>query len=336
MPGNLQPLDQKFPIVTSDGRPTLYFIKWAQQKQIDISEGITAEQALQIIEQYLADHTLQEGSGISIFPSGNLSDSPTIAAEVQAILDQITTVRGSILFRGVTAWEALAPGTANFVLQTNGAGADPTWVAQSGGGGGGNPWWFNPPLAADFPTSFVSAGSTSAFDDPDVGMVFEYGADSINRRIIAKAVPGGDWWVQFRFEANTPMSSFKLMGAVLIYDTGTASTTRLCWLGARSDSLLTRRSETLGLSFTNETNLVSPLGAGVAWGRINYVSSTSTINLFTSTDGKNWSLYQSGTVTGFMGGAGNIPQYVGVGMGSNTATSGVSLSLSVGHWSQSW
>lgn len=86
MTGNLQPLDQKFPIVTPDGRPTLYFIKWAQQKQIDIGAGITAEQALQIIELYLADHQLQAGSGISISPSGNVSDSPTIAAEVLSLI----------------------------------------------------------------------------------------------------------------------------------------------------------------------------------------------------------------------------------------------------------
>lgn len=135
MTGNLQPLDQKFPIVDAQGRPTLYFIKWAQQKQIDIGAGITAEQALQIIEQYLADHTLQAGSGIAITPSGNLSDSPTVAAEVQAILDQITNVHGSILFRGAAGWQALAPGTSGNFLKTNGAGADPSWA--TGGGGGG-------------------------------------------------------------------------------------------------------------------------------------------------------------------------------------------------------
>lgn len=137
MPGNLQPLDQKFPIVTSDGRPTLYFIKWAQQKQIDISAGITEQQALEIIGEYLADHQLQAGSGITLSPSGNISDSPTVAAEVQAILDQITNVQGSILFRGAAGWEALAPGTAGYVLSTNGAGADPSWIAGGGGGGGG-------------------------------------------------------------------------------------------------------------------------------------------------------------------------------------------------------
>lgn len=120
-----------------DGRPTRYFIQWAQQKQIDISAGITAEQALQIIEQYLADHQLQAGTGISISPSGNLTDSPTIAAQVQVILDQITTAQGSVLFRGASDWEALAPGTSGYFLKTNGAAADPAWAAGGGGGGAG-------------------------------------------------------------------------------------------------------------------------------------------------------------------------------------------------------
>lgn len=39
MPGTLQPLDQKFAIVDSQGRPTEYFIRWAQQKQIDIGDA---------------------------------------------------------------------------------------------------------------------------------------------------------------------------------------------------------------------------------------------------------------------------------------------------------
>lgn len=54
-----------------------------------------------------------------------------------ALLDGISSTRGSVLFRGATAWSALAPGTSGFVLQTGGTGADPSWVAQSGGGGGG-------------------------------------------------------------------------------------------------------------------------------------------------------------------------------------------------------
>lgn len=136
MPGEFQPLVNNQRIVNPEGLPTEYFIRWAQQKQIDIEGAITAEQCVDIIVAYLADHTLQEGSGITLSPSGNISDSPTVAADVQAILDQITDVQGSILFRGAADWEALAPGTAGQFLKTNGVAADPAWAAGGGGGGG--------------------------------------------------------------------------------------------------------------------------------------------------------------------------------------------------------
>lgn len=130
MAGDLQPLDEKFAIVGPDGRPTLYFIRWAQQRQIDIGAGLTLLQ----LQEYLDAHALQEGSGIQITPSGSLNESPTIAADVQEILDQISTTRGVVLYRGLLGWAALAPGAAGEFLQTAGAGADPVWAAGGAGG----------------------------------------------------------------------------------------------------------------------------------------------------------------------------------------------------------
>lgn len=133
MTGTLQPLDDKFAIVDAEGRPTIYFIQWAQQKQIDIGDSIT----LGDLQTYLTEHALQAGSGIQFDPDGDINNSPIIAADVQEILDQITATRGAILFRGLLGWSSLVPGIAGNVLSTNGAGADPSWVPQSGGGGGG-------------------------------------------------------------------------------------------------------------------------------------------------------------------------------------------------------
>lgn len=133
MAGDLQPLDDKFAIVGPDGRPTLYFIQWAQQRQIDITDAITEAQFNELLVAYLLAHKLQEGSGIQITPSGNLSDSPTIAADVQEILDQISTTRGAVIYRGLLGWAALGPGTAGHFLKTNGAGADPAWAAPATG-----------------------------------------------------------------------------------------------------------------------------------------------------------------------------------------------------------
>lgn len=134
MAGVLQPLDQKFAIVDARGNPTDYFVRWAQQRQIDIGDAIT----LPVLQQYLTDHALLvEGSGIQFTPpGGDLNNGPiTIAADVQEILDQITATRGAILYRGLLGWTSLLPGAAGLFLQTAGAGADPLWAAAGGGGG---------------------------------------------------------------------------------------------------------------------------------------------------------------------------------------------------------
>lgn len=49
---------------------------------------------------------------------------PTITSQ----LDGISTEEGSILYRGATAWQALAPGTAGYVLSTGGLGGVPSWI----------------------------------------------------------------------------------------------------------------------------------------------------------------------------------------------------------------
>lgn len=52
------------------------------------------------------------------------------------VLDSVLgTTQGSIIYRGAAAWASLGPSTVGFVLSTNGAGANPSWIAQTGGGG---------------------------------------------------------------------------------------------------------------------------------------------------------------------------------------------------------
>ena len=56
------------------------------------------------------------------------------ASNITSMLDGISTTQGDILYRGASSWAALSPGTAGYVLQTNGVGANPSWVISSGGG----------------------------------------------------------------------------------------------------------------------------------------------------------------------------------------------------------
>jgi hypothetical protein len=125
----LSPLQHNVQIVNSDGTPTPYFIQLLQQlyeEKNDISDQVELTAGLDLI------------AGAGLTGGGPLDGSAgdiTLSASVQAILDLITTTRGAILYKGAAVWSALLPGAAGNVLQTNGAGADPTWVAPAAGGG---------------------------------------------------------------------------------------------------------------------------------------------------------------------------------------------------------
>ncbi len=54
-------------------------------------------------------------------------------ASLTTLIDTIGSTRGSVLYRGVSGWAALSPGSSGHVLTSQGAGADPTY--QAGGGG---------------------------------------------------------------------------------------------------------------------------------------------------------------------------------------------------------
>jgi hypothetical protein len=75
-----------------------------------------------------ADGTIKSNiSGSSAAPSDNT---------ITAVLDKLFgTTQGSVIYRGVSSWAALTPGTAGQFLTTQGAGANPNW--SSGGAGTG-------------------------------------------------------------------------------------------------------------------------------------------------------------------------------------------------------
>jgi hypothetical protein len=88
MAGTLQPLAKEFPIVGPDGRPNEYFIRWAQQRQIDIGEGITEEQAQALIEEWAASRSVNAGTGLA--GGGTLDADVTLSLD--AGLDDLNDV----------------------------------------------------------------------------------------------------------------------------------------------------------------------------------------------------------------------------------------------------
>jgi len=70
-------------IVNTNGTPTPFFIRWAKQRQIDISEGITAAQAQDLINTWALARDIIAGVGLG--GGGNLSADITINLEDTAV-----------------------------------------------------------------------------------------------------------------------------------------------------------------------------------------------------------------------------------------------------------
>lgn len=124
MPGEIQPLQDRNPIAKPDGTPTDYFIRWAQQRQIDISGGITGAQAQQLINDWAAGREIIAGIGLS--GGGNLSADVTI--NLDAVLDDLDDVDTSTV-----------PPTDGQVLTYDEV--EELWIPADSAGGGGPPGW---------------------------------------------------------------------------------------------------------------------------------------------------------------------------------------------------
>ena len=57
----------------------------------------------------------------------------TVTLSPSGQLDTLSTTQGAIVYRNASAWVALGPGTAGQVLQSGGAGANPSWTAAGTG-----------------------------------------------------------------------------------------------------------------------------------------------------------------------------------------------------------
>jgi hypothetical protein len=298
MSGTLQPLDQKFAIVDNQGVPTDYFIRWAQQKQIDIGDSIT----LTDLEDYLTEHMLIEGSGIQFSPDGNIKNHVTIAADVQEILDQVTATRGAVLYRGLLGWSALLPGAAGQFLKTNGPGADPTWAVA--GASGATPLEITPvkPLAANFTLDNGGAGGTLA--DKTYGL-------HVNR-----PVAGGAQISVARSNTAAPAAAFTLTARLTptyaLFQTGysaciilrNSTNGRLIIFGDyQGGTNILAQGWTSYAAFSS--NIIGPaqaVGARFPWRRV--VLAAGSLDFQCSPDGDVWTSVGTQTVAAFLTAAG--------------------------------
>ncbi len=73
-----------------------------------------------------------QGFNISVngFNGLSISSTGTLSIPLSSLMDQtFGSTRGSILYRGASAWVALGPGVSGTYLQTQGSSADPVWSA---------------------------------------------------------------------------------------------------------------------------------------------------------------------------------------------------------------
>ena len=168
---DLGPLTWNVPIVTKNGGPTPEFQRaWNTQRNNNTQIGTVAfgsgaptgspADGAEYINTGTTPYTLYIGKGGSWTQVGAIKFTDLLDAphsyqgsgglitrvnsgatglefdSISAILDSIGATQGDVLYRSASGWAVLTPGTSGQVLQTNGTGANPTWVTPSGGGGG--------------------------------------------------------------------------------------------------------------------------------------------------------------------------------------------------------
>lgn len=290
MVGDIQPLDQSFAIVKPDGMPTEYFIWWAQQRQIDIQNGITAAQAQQLIDDWAAGRQIIAGSGLD--GGGYLSADVTLTADVQEILDQLSTTHGDIIYRDSAAWAVLAAGTSGQVLQTNGAGADPSWVNPSAGGGGYEAGSPSVPLVSTF--TWANQGTSTATDGTNAILI----SPQLNytARTLYKTAPSAPFDVYARmtssfFSTGAVTVTVGTLYGIVLRDSADGEQVSFALEGYRIAGdeqtvweVSIRRWTSAGA--ISATPLTQRISFEIKWLRVNVTSTT--ITCYVSFDGWNW------------------------------------------------
>lgn len=106
----------------------------------------------------------------------------------------IGATQGNVLYRAASAWAVLAPGTAGYVLQTNGAAANPSWAPPSSGSAP------LPQTAAGVGQFVTSSGASGA----------------------AFTLPAGGTWVWWGFGANSGTGAINNLASTGVSAGGTA------------------------------------------------------------------------------------------------------------------
>lgn len=118
-----QPLQNRIAIVDANGNPTEYFIRWAQNRQLDISEGVTLAQMQAYVSAVFADTNVLGGVALTESPAGG-----SLAGDVTINHDDSPVTPNTY---------GDATHSAQITVDQQGHITDVVDVPISGGGGGG-------------------------------------------------------------------------------------------------------------------------------------------------------------------------------------------------------
>lgn len=206
------------------GTASQEFLRWLQQNTGQISgvdDGVASLESA-ITSKVPSSRQIITPAAGGLTGGGSLSGDLTLSADVQKILDELTTTRGSVLYRGAAGWQALAPDTAGKVLQTNGAGADPSWASA-----GGAAWDFNPPSAASMTLISGDATQLALTDDANVGLIASYNSAGLGGQVQRCALrtltnKTLDWTLTVKMKSLIPGINYRGTG-LLLYDSLSAN-----------------------------------------------------------------------------------------------------------------
>jgi hypothetical protein len=270
------------------------------------------------------------GTTGAVLSGGSLSDLLDLA---------FGSVRGSVLYRGVSGWAALAPGSSGDVLQSGGVSADPSWASTSGGGGSGINTIVGAGIGSAAPTvalaaaplalrpalasfTWLNQASATASDSTNGPLVLRTsqntGGSSINALI--KGVAGSSWTVTVQYALGNHVAGSGDVAGLIVYNSVNGRL-YVCGLGGgASINVLAYNSTTSWNSYAGaKTIIVNPY---TVWTRAQYVSSTTTLTFSYSVDGFTWETIFSSSAP-FVG----VPTGYGIAVGTQRNDTGYVISL---------